>query len=109
MPSIKRSSRKRSMSRKSRKSRKNNDLSKEKTLFVFFSTKKYLDLPNNLFPAGWWWVGSGGTNNDEYPSEMQFSGPEKNKSIFYNRLNKYFKTNKNVERYLINSKHPQGF
>jgi hypothetical protein len=77
---------------------------------ILFSSNKYLDLPNNLFFfSGWSWVGSGGTNNDQYPSEMQFSGPNKNKNIFYNKLNKYFKAKKNVTRFMILNKYPKGF
>ena len=49
-------------------------MSNNDTIFVFFKANKQFNLDEIPSKLQWQWIGSGGTPNINYPSEMQFMG-----------------------------------
>lgn len=62
----------------------------EKVIFVFYTLKSSDTWKYSKIPKGWWWIGSGSTNNPKYAQEEQFQGPEKTKTAMLMYLNMLF-------------------
>ena len=77
-------------------------------LFVFYKTKEIFSLEDHNL--SWKWIGSGGTHNNNYPSEMQYMGKSEEFHEMYHYLYNLFSRLKNegkIERYYIADKYKE--
>jgi transposase len=65
-------------------------MSKSDTIFVFYKTTNYLNLKKIPSHLEWIWIGSGGTGDKDYPSEMQFMGKKNKYDEMYSYLDNIF-------------------
>ena len=60
------------------------------TIFVFFKAEEYVNLNQIPTHLEWIWIGSGGTANPDYPSEMQFMGKKNKYDEMFSYLDSIF-------------------
>lgn len=74
-----------------RKSKTSHDDEKSSVVFVFYKmAQPGMSWNYPKLPHKWWWVGSGGTSNPNYPNEEQFSGSGGNRDSMVKLLKEVF-------------------